>query len=235
MKQAVIIFGLGAQIKRSGKLAKTLSNRGYKIIIFDPLDLCVDSRPMDVLTNIDLVVGISLGGLWAQKLVAKFPRSKLVLIASFSGIGRETKLINKMVFWLNKDWVIKILNLSKKMRTEMLVWIYKQVNKIPRKANEETKHIYEYEMLRNIEYFKNLSVNQIKTAVDNVSSVDNRELLKKIKNKTLIFAGNNDDFCPLSVAKSMNRRIKNSKLVISDGGHFNVFTDNSYIEFEKFL
>ena len=54
-----------------------------------------------------------------------------------------------------------------------------------------------------------------------------KHLLKKIDAKTLVVWGKNDKETPMYMARQMQKHIKNSDLVILDGGHFS-FLDEPY-------
>ena len=235
MKQTVIIFGLGAPPEANDGLVSLLQKNKYRIKFLDPLSLCVNICDLEELSQVDLVVGISLGGMWAPQLAIKFPKSKLVLIAPFPTKVTETKVVADIFYWFSKRWVLKLLEMGKTIKTETLVWVYKQINKIPINANENIKRLYIDEMVRNIEYFKKLSMVDILTAITLIKDVDNGDLLKKVNNETLIFAGKNDEFCPLGVAEQLKTKIVNSKLIVSNGGHYDVISKDGYQILEKFL
>ncbi len=54
----------------------------------------------------------------------------------------------------------------------------------------------------------------------NIISYDQRTLLKKIKNKTLLIWGRDDTETPLMAAEIFHKEIPDSRLVIMQGGHF---------------
>ena len=77
--------------------------------------------------------------------------------------------------------------------------------------------------------YKLLSKN-LQSVFVNVVNEDLTYLLKNIKSKTLIIFGKNDKTTPVYMAKKLNKNIKNSTLILLDGGHF-CFVDNNF----KFL
>lgn len=55
---------------------------------------------------------------------------------------------------------------------------------------------------------------------------------KKMTVKTLIVWGNEDKETPLYMAKRLNRLIKNSRLLLLDGGHFS-FLDSPFVFYSE--
>lgn len=77
--------------------------------------------------------------------------------------------------------------------------------------------------------FINVSESMKKTFI-NIVNYDSRHLLKQIKCQTLLLWGKQDDATPLKIAKVLKRKIKDSELILFEGGHF------VYIEqFSKFI
>ena len=60
-------------------------------------------------------------------------------------------------------------------------------------------------------------------------------LLSDIKNSTIIFGGNRDSLMPLVEVRKLKRLIKGSKLYVTHGSHFNVFTKRNLKQLEGFL
>ena len=69
--------------------------------------------------------------------------------------------------------------------------------------------------------------NNLKFVFKNVVNENLKYLLKEISISTLIVWGNNDKETPLYMAKTLNKKIKNSTLTILKGGHYS-YLDNSF-------
>lgn len=67
--------------------------------------------------------------------------------------------------------------------------------------------------------YKNLPENMKKTFI-NIVNKDLTNYFKTIKGDVLIYWGKNDDITPLYMAKKLKKLIKNSNLIIENGGHF---------------
>ncbi len=84
------------------------------------------------------------------------------------------------------------------------------------------KKILPQKMLRNFgsSEYKSLDGVMRQSYIKIVNTYQDGEL-DNIKNKTLIIFGKNDNSTPLYMAKKLNQKIKNSKLIIiEDAGHF---------------
>ena len=242
MKKAIIIYGLGAPIYVSGegtnsdRFAKFIKTLDYDLELIDPVDLGVGKRVIEeIKEKIDLIVGISLGGLWAQRMASEHPEAKLLLIATFPTKTSQMELVDQLIRWIKKGWILRLLEGMKVFSTRWWVMLYLKFNPVPPGSNSEIKRLYLEEMTRNVDYFKKLSIEDAKKIIGVLESWDNREILKQLKNKTLILAGENDQLCPVTVARLMNNSIKNSELVVSSGGHFNVFNEESEGAVKEFL
>lgn len=79
---------------------------------------------------------------------------------------------------------------------------------------------------------------QLKETFLNVIKEDLKKCLPLIKQQTLIIWGRNDKETPVSFAEVMNKKIKNSKLIVlNDAGHFSFIDkqDEFYNELVKFI
>ncbi len=181
----------------------------------------------------DVIVGISLGGLLAPIIVKDYPDAKLVLIATDPKMQPEA-LGFKIVLDLakNKDF-LKMLNLLKFMPSKFLLSFYEFIN--PFKGSEDDRQLYITDMKLNFKYMLSIPVDEEEEIVNFVSSVDNTELLKTLKNKTLIFSGKNDLMMPGNSKENLHSLLVNSREIINDGGHFEVFTDKNFQDVDKFL
>jgi esterase/lipase len=181
----------------------------------------------------DVIVGISLGGLLAPIIVKDYPDAKLVLIATDPKMQPEA-LGFKIVLDLakNKNF-LKMLNLLKFMPSKFLFSFYEFIN--PFKGSEDDRQLYTTDMKLNFKYMLNIPVDEEEEIVNFVSSMDNTELLKTLKNKTLIFSGKNDLMMPGNSKENLHSLLVNSREIINDGGHFEVFTDKNFQDLDKFL
>jgi len=87
----------------------------------------------------------------------------------------------------------------------------------------------------NLQCIKDISPKKEKELIELAFSVNNKDLLNKTKNKSLIFSGVNDQIMPLKVGKMLNCFLVNSSLVVTRGAHFNVFTKENLGDLDRFL
>lgn len=74
-------------------------------------------------------------------------------------------------------------------------------------------------------YLRNTFLNIVNTHLDNQ--------LKNIKADTLILWGENDLTTPVYMAKKINKKIKNSTLILLKGDHFAYTQDKNFLKFLK--
>ena len=72
--------------------------------------------------------------------------------------------------------------------------------------------------------YKNAS-DEMKKVFLSAVNYDQTKLLSKIRVSTLIVWGNEDKETPMYMAKKLNKKIKNSELVVLDGGHFSFLNE----------
>ena len=71
--------------------------------------------------------------------------------------------------------------------------------------------------------------------MDFVTQTDNTKILRSLNNKTLIFSGENDLLMTKDGGEELSKLIKNSKLVINNGSHFNTFTEKDLVKIDNYL
>lgn len=149
-----------------------------------------------------IILGHSFGGRIAIKYASIYKVSKLILVDS-AGLKPKNYL-----------------------RTKIKILVYK----LKKKWYKLTKNVMKYNRIVNSSGssdYKNASIAMKRTLSKVVSEYLDRRL-KKIEAETLIIWGKNDDVTILRDAKKLNKKIKNSGLIIIDGsGHF-PYLDNRY-------
>ena len=228
-KTVVMINGLSAPIKDNYFLLKWLENLGYVVTRVEPMML-------DSLNKIDfepnVIFGWSMGGLLAPDLALKLPKAKLILVGTGVKINPSEKTASALFEMIGKEWGLKLLGVGLNLPNKVLLNGYEQLNKIPEPKYEEA---YRRQMEENIELFKKLPEDQLQNLIEFLREVDNENKLKLIKNKTLIFCGKRDKLMPVEEAQKIANLIKNSTLVLTNGGHYNVIGEEELPIIEKFL
>lgn len=161
----------------------------------------------------DVIVGISLGGLLAPMIATDYPNSRLVIVASG-------------VCYSPDNWVAKygpklcragLREVIRSFDRKLLLRAYKLIN--PNKSKKGERDQDDREIFNNMNRVLGLPDRRIREVIDFVYRVDNRELLPKIENKTIIFSGSHDTIMPCSQGRLMNHLVKNSQLFILGGRH----------------
>jgi pimeloyl-ACP methyl ester carboxylesterase len=181
----------------------------------------------------DVIVGISLGGLLAPVFAKDYPNAKLVLIATGPKLEPQATGFRMLLDVAQNKRVLSLLNVLKFLPQKVLFSFYEFIN--PFRGNKNQREIYIKDMKDNFKYIISIPVEEESEIVNFVSSTDNTGLLKTLKNKAIIFAGHNDLMMPTNLGEEFHKLLVNSQLMLSDGGHFNVFTENSFRDLDNFL
>jgi pimeloyl-[acyl-carrier protein] methyl ester esterase len=227
MKRAVIINGVAAPVTSEHFLVNWLQNNGFKVQTIEPM-LGEDIDKIHI--EPEVIIGWSLGGLLAPKLAEKYPKAKLILISTGPKLGPKDKMAKTMFDVVKQGWGIKILYLGLRLPKKWLTISYKRINRM----SDENGGVGKL-LLENVDFFRGLSEERIRGVIQTLKETDNRQLLPRLKNKTLIFGGEDDKLMPIDLAKEMNKLIKNSRLVVTKGGHFNVITEYNLEVIGSFL
>ena len=183
----------------------------------------------------DVIVGVSLGGLIAPLIAQSYPDSKLILIATGFHFKPRSKIIE---FFYKAMANKKLLGLAHKsigsMPKQILSSFYAFLSR-PYTKDASTREIYRQDSQKNIELILKIPINKDEEIIDSALKIDNRQLLKTIKNKTLIFAGKKDILMPLGLSQELKALLTNSQLIITPGRHFNPITKDNIINLKTFL
>lgn len=228
-KTAILINGLSAPIKNDYFLVRWLVELGYEVERIEPMERGsideVESEP-------DLIIGWSMGGLIAPELALKYPKSKLILAATGVKVNPDQRTAKFVFEMVGTEWGMKLLGAGLKLPKNILMDSYEQLNKIPA---SEVRENYRKQMEENIALFQRIPSEQIKSMIDYLKKTDNSWLLKRLENKTLVVCGKLDRLMPVEEGKRLAGLIKNSQLVVTEGGHYNVISETELPMIKKFL
>lgn len=182
----------------------------------------------------EVIIGISMGGLILPHIAGDFPQAKLVFIASGPFVKAEWEPFNFLLSILNNSIILKILG---KMANFLPENVFCSPYRFFAPFWGKTREIKAYlkDMRVNLNYLKEISPEREKQIIELVSSINNVNLLKKIKNRSLIFSGLNDQLMPVNLGRKLHHLLPNSELVITKGNHFNVFTEENLSDLDRFL
>jgi|GEM_PF-2188258 len=181
----------------------------------------------------DVIVGISLGGLLAPVFAKDYPNAKLILIATGPKLEPQATGFKMLLDVAKNKRVLSLLNVIKFLPQKVLFAFYEFIN--PFRGDTTQREVYKKDMKDNFKYIISIPIEEESEIVNFVSSTDNTELLKTLKNKAIIFAGHNDLIMPTNLGDDFHKLLVNSQLILSEGGHFNVFTERNLSDLDKFL
>lgn len=241
-KTILILHGWPQYRLESYFLSKHMRDKGYKVVYPDLFDQRFEFTLANLMHKVRemldgekpyAIVGISLGGLVTPYIASQFSDSKLIFIASAANMRSNSKVFN-LIFRLAQNPLLMILpKYILKMPPPQLEKVYRIVN--PFKGDESDRGIYEKDTKENINYIRSIPIKKELEVINFVKSIDNKLLLKGMKNKTLIFSGEGDLMMPKEKGEELHKLLENSKLIINKGEHFNVFGRRDLEIVEKFL
>jgi pimeloyl-ACP methyl ester carboxylesterase len=243
MKRSVLILhGWPRPVGKDSLYYKYFRDWGYEIIepeIFSSdFVLTRDNAKKYILDKLEekspnVIIGISMGGLLAPHIVQEFPRAKMILIATAPRLKPKAKGFILLIDLAKNKKLLNALNVVKELPEKYLYKFYEAVN--PFNGDEKERLVYVKDMKQNFKYILDIPIEKEGEIVDFVTATDNTEILKTLKNKTLIFAGKNDLLMPQTEGDELAKLLSNSRMVVNHGSHFDVIAEPSFIEIEKFL
>ncbi len=233
---ALLIHGWPCYFDDSSMLVKFLKKSGYKVIapklflrnydeksIFNHIKKSLGGKKPD------LIIGQSLGGIIAQKLSLEYPESKLILIATGPYFKPKAKPFFKFLFKSRSSdllfFGIKVLPIP------ITKFFYTLVTPFMRVNHKE----YKKDMINNLRAIKKIKYKTYREIFQFAISVNNENVLNKIKNKTLIITGKKDIAMPLELSVLLYEKIPDSKILIYDKSHHNLIDKDSIEKIKKFV
>lgn len=231
-KTVVILHGWPQGMTQDHLLYRYFEKKGWKVVApwlfggqgkfgFREVDKLVKIKP-------DVIVGISLGGLLVPHLAVEYPEAKLVFVATSMGIKSASQRMRNIIKLgrLVGPWLYKIPQ-------NYLVGLYRKINSF--KGVESQREDYEKDLRENLKCAFGISLEKHIEIVDFVESINNIDLLKELKNQSLVIAGKGDVIMPLSAGEELSKLLINSRFLVAEGSHFNVLTECEIAEIERFL
>jgi pimeloyl-ACP methyl ester carboxylesterase len=94
---------------------------------------------------------------------------------------------------------------------------------------------YELDKRYNFDSIRTMGAKKQMQIFDFLSKTENAEILKKIRNRTMILAGTTDVLMPVGGSLELNRLIKGSRLITVDKSHYGVIEAKSLEKIAGFL
>lgn len=242
MKNALVLHGWPQYDIKDYFLCNHLRKLGYKVVtpnlFSEKYTLTIENVLKEVERRLkrekpDLIVGISMGGLIVPFFAGKYPKAKLIIISSGPKLEAKSNgflLTVKIAQLILGNCLFSFLP---KVPSCIVKFFYKLANQF--RGYERDREVYEEDTDMNVQCMKRISLAKEKQILDFVTQVDNTNLLRKLKNKTLIFSGEKDLLMTKDGGERLRRLIVNSELVVNTGSHFNTFTEKDLPKINKFI
>jgi pimeloyl-ACP methyl ester carboxylesterase len=181
----------------------------------------------------DVIIGTSMGGLIVPHIAKDYPGAKMILIATAPKLKPKDRGFKFLIDIAKNKNLLNALNIVKILPRRFLYKFYGLFN--PFNGVENKKQAYMDDMKYNFKYILSIPISKEGEIVDLITSLDNTKLLKTLKNKTLIFSGENDFLMPQNQGNGLCELLSNSRLITSHGSHWDVISEPSFVEMKKFL
>lgn len=169
------------------------------------------------------IIGWATGAMIAQYLVLLYPMcvNKLILIAALTKLpvdksGLEMFKNSQLMF--HKEKLEEPENVFfKKMKQRFSRKFYKRLVENP---DEKFHGIFTTNDLKDL-VFKDTSLPyDIENRINAIAGLNTIDQIHKIENEVLVLAAEKDRISPKSVSVELNNKLKRSKLIVFDGGHY---------------
>ena len=203
-KLIVFLHGFGGGFESFAEIAQMLSDR-YKCMLIS----FFEEEPQEPLTIFDYYE-------YVKKVIEKEKVSEIIVVGhSFGGrIGIKLAANN------NCDKLVLVDSAGLKPKRGLKYWYKVYLYKIRKKLKLNVDNFGSSD-------YKTLSPVMKKTFINIVNYYQNKEI-EKITIPTLIYWGEEDKETPLEFAKTFNKKIKNSRLVVIEKcGHFSYLQSKS--------
>jgi esterase/lipase len=177
------------------------------------------------------MVGVSLGGLMLPKIVGDYPGAKLVFVATGTRFMPRMKLAERAVKIVCHKHGENVAAWISQMPEQLLGKIYDVVHK---PKNDEEREFCKIDKQAIINSLKGIDPKIHGQLARFLVKTDNRELIKKLKQKALVLSGRNDTLMPKEVGEELARGI-NGEFRLVEAEHFNVLNESALTEIRKFL
>lgn len=181
----------------------------------------------------DVIVGIAFGGLVVPIIAQEYPQAKLVFIASTPKMKPESKSLKIIVDLAKNKNYFQILDKIKFFPQKIFFNVYNFIMLLSGSSDDRDRYLSDMKI--NIDYILDIPLSEESEVVKFVTTTDNTEILKSLKNKTIIFSGKNDLLMPNDNENGFKKLLKNSILIETEGGHFGVFTKDNFQDLHAFL
>jgi pimeloyl-ACP methyl ester carboxylesterase len=242
-KTALVIHGWPQPIYKSHIVYKYFEEKGYKVFnpyLFSRKFTLDEEGISQELSQVlgenkpNLIVGVSLGGLIIPIIAKKYPRAKLIFVATGPRFKPSSQPFKDFTIFIYKHKnFLRLLNIIKFLPLSLLSIIYKRFNPFSGRSNFMNDYLKD--MLKNIKDIKRIPIPEEREMLDFAMSIDNTENLKELKNNSFIIYADGDVLMPPSLSVDLHRLLKQSKLIKVNGGHFNVLTKENLKELDKIL
>lgn len=199
MKTALVLHGWPQSFATEHPLNNLLTSFGYGILTPDLFsdDNLLDSKNLQNWIarklgkkKLDLIVGISMGGLILPQVAKNYTEAKLIFIASGTKFDPKVKRLKSAIEFCQTKFGMKLAGLLINIPQVLFEFLYKIFD--PFSGDESEHRGYIDDMRQNLIAIKKIPIAKHAEIAKVVTDTNNQELLKKLRNRTLILSGKKD-------------------------------------------
>jgi pimeloyl-ACP methyl ester carboxylesterase len=182
---------------------------------------------------VEIAIGISLGGFILPQIAKKYSKAKLIFVVTGPYLKTKSKLFRLVLRFSKNKFTIVVMSLVLLLPDRVLGFFYKIVN--PFKGSRKKDREYEESVFNDIKFARKITAEKELEIIEFMRKVDNSQLLKEIDNPALIICGKKDMLMPVKRGEELHRLLRNSQLILSEGGHFDAFTEINLKDLDTFV
>jgi pimeloyl-ACP methyl ester carboxylesterase len=241
MKTALVIHGWPTPVTPDHKLYKFLKDQGFQVIAPYLFRKKKSFSPEDTVRMInkklgrikpDVIIGESMGGLIVPYVVKKYPRARLVFVATGPYMDPGSKQLRYAIRLLAGEYGEMLAAWYQRLPPQILSYFY---NWDFPAGGGKVAESYSFEIQRNLKNLLEMKPKVISDVARWILVADSTRELRRIQNETLIISSVDDMAMPISLGRKLNKLLVNSKLIQTHGGHSHVLNKNTFRAMSYFI
>lgn len=243
-KVVVILHGWPRPMMVDYQLYKFFRDRNYEVVAPHYLEGKESFSP-DVVVKViqdrlkghvpDVIVGYSLGGLVLPYVAHHYPEAKLVIIGSGTRFNPTLRALGVLDAMMSRKIGWRIARQVKNLPRKSLEWLLRKAYPFIQ-GSDVDKEMYEMGIVENVYSLVNeLPAGREVEVINFIRTCDNRELLRTLPNKSLIFSGELDSVMPAFLGEELRECLQNSRIVRGKTYHHNLLNQKNIREIDSLL
>ncbi len=239
-KIALLIHGWPQPLDKKGDIYQYFVKRGYAVVMpryfeFIDADTTMEGLAKQIVKELKgrepaAILGHSIGSLVVPYLAKIFPKAKLIFIGGGVRVRPKGTLLRAAMAIGKTPGVFPFMAFLRVLPRKHLIFFWGKTGQL---FDGSKKDLWEAE--RQINNFLALSGRRVINIVRLFVKNDNTPVLRKIKNRSIVFAGEADRLMPTERGVEINSLLRNAILVTNGKAHGHIFKKKSWLILDKLL